>query len=316
MKACWNLWKPSIFRPVGKEDKMTKPVASPSTRALAREKGVDLSALAAELGQDTVSTPDVERKLAGGGASGPSVDTSLWDVDHSLYGKVETEKLSRFASIAAGNLTAAQQMIPAVTHHDRADVSKIEAFRKTLKEEASARGIKLTGLAFQAKALARALQDFPRFNASLSADGEYLHLKSYCNIGIAVDTPHGLMVPVVRDVESKGLWQIASEIADLAKRAQARKIRPDEMGGASMTITNLGGIGGTAFTPIVNPPELAILGLTRTEIAPVWNGTEFVPTPMIPLDLSYDHRVINGADAARFLSHFAGLLADPRQLLL
>lgn len=295
---------------------MTKSIASPSTRALAREKGVDLSTLAAELGQDNVSVADVKRKLSGGGAAAPSTDTSFWDVDHSLYGPVETEKLSRFALIAANNLSAAQQLIPAVTHHDRADMSKIEAFRKTLKSEANARGIRLTGLAFQAKALARTLQDFPRFNASLSADGESLHIKGYYNIGIAVDTPHGLMVPVVRDVENKGLWQIASEIGDLASRAQARKVRPDEMGGASMTITNLGGIGGTAFTPIVNPPELAILGLTRTEIAPIWNGTEFVPTPMAPLDLSYDHRVINGAEAARFLSHFAGLLVDPRKLLL
>ena len=195
-------------------------------------------------------------------------------------------------------------------------MGKIEEFRKSLKAEALNRGIKLTGLAFQTKALARALQDFPRFNASLSGDGESLHIKSYYNIGIAVDTPHGLMVPVVRDVERKGLWQIASEIGDLASRAQARKIRPEEMGGASMTITNLGGIGGTAFTPIVNPPELAILGLTRTEVTPVWNGTEFIPKQMAPLDLSYDHRVINGAEAARFLSHFAGLLADPHKLLL
>ena len=295
---------------------MTKPIASPSTRAFARKKGVELSVLAAELGQDSVSVSDIERKLAPGGASAPSANTSFWDVDHTLYGPVVTEKTSRFAMIAAKNLTAAQQLIPAVTHHDRADMGKIEEFRKSLKAEALNRGIKLTGLAFQTKALARALQDFPRFNASLSADGESLHIKGYYNIGIAVDTPHGLMVPVVRDAERKGLWQIASEIGDLASRAQARKIRPEEMGGASMTITNLGGIGGTAFTPIVNPPELAILGLTRTEITPVWNGTEFVPTPMAPLDLSYDHRVINGAEAARFLSHFAGLLADPHKLLL
>lgn len=295
---------------------MTNAIASPSTRAIAREKGVDLSVLAAELGQDRVSVSDIDRKLSGGGTPTPSAGPSFWDVDHGFYGPVETEKMSRFAMIASKNLTAAQQLIPAVTHHDRADMSKIETFRRSLKVEALTRRIKLTGLAFQTKALGRALQDFPRFNASLSADGESLHIKGYYNIGIAVDTPHGLMVPVVRDVEKKGIWQIASEINDLASRAQARKISPDEMGGASMTITNLGAIGGTAFTPIINPPELAILGLTRAEMTPVWNGGEFIPTLMAPVDLTYDHRVLNGAEAARFLSHFAGLLAEPRKMLL
>ena len=163
-------------------------------------------------------------------------------------------------------------MIPQVTHHDRADVRVIEAFRDDLKLEATARCVKLTALAFHVKALAHALRAFPRFNASLGPDGQTLILKGYVHIAVAVDTAYGLMVPVIRDVNEKGLWQIASQIADLAKRAQARKIRPEEMGGASMTITNLGGIGGTAFTPIVNPPEVAILGLTRTEVTPVWNG--------------------------------------------
>jgi pyruvate/2-oxoglutarate dehydrogenase complex dihydrolipoamide acyltransferase (E2) component len=165
-------------------------------------------------------------------------------------------------------------------------------------------------------ALARALCESPRFNASLTSDGKKLVLKGYVHIGIAVDTEHGLIVPVIRNVDRKGLWKIASEIMDLAERAQARKIKPEEMGGASMTITNLGGIGGTAFTPIVNPPEVAILGLTRTEMTPVWNGEVFAPVPMVPLDLSYDHRVINGAEAARFVAHLAGLIADPRELLV
>ena len=193
---------------------------------------------------------------------------------------------------------------------------EVEKFRAALKDESAARGVKLTALAFHAKALAKTLRAFPRFNASLSPDGKTLILKHYVHLGIAVDTPHGLMVPVVRDADRKGLWVIATEIADLAARAKDRKVRPDEMGGASMSITNLGGIGGTAFTPIVNPPELAILGITRTEMSPIWDGEAFRPVPLAPLDLSYDHRVINGADAARFLSHYAALLADPRRMLI
>lgn len=291
---------------------MSDVIASPSVRALAREKGIDLGKLAHDLGRQTVARED----LSAGGPAAPAGDTSYWDVDHSQYGPIREEPMSRFAQVAAGNLAAAQALIPAVTHHDRADVSAIEAFRARLKPEAQARGVKLTALAFHAKALARALREFPRFNASLSPDGKTLVLKDYVHIGIAVDTAHGLMVPVIRNADRKGLWQIASEIADLAARAQDRKVRGDEMGGASMTITNLGGIGGTAFTPIVNPPEVAILGLTRTETVTVWDGDQPRPVPMVPLDLSYDHRVINGADAARFLAYYARLLADPRRIMV
>lgn len=292
---------------------MPDVIASPSVRALAREKGINLEKLASDLGRQSIARED----LQGQKPSPPSVgDTAYWDVDHSAYGPVTTESMSRFAHVAAQNLTAAQVMIPAVTHHDRADVTVIESFRKRLRPDADKRGIKLTGLAFHVKALARALRDFPRFNASLTPDSKTLVLKDYVHIGIAVDTPYGLMVPVVRDADQKGLWQIASEITDLADRAQERKVRLDEMGGASMTITSLGGIGGSAFTPIVNPPEVAILGITRTEMTPVWDGAAFQPVPMMPLDLSYDHRVINGADAARFMAHFTKLIADPRRLMV
>jgi pyruvate dehydrogenase E2 component (dihydrolipoamide acetyltransferase) len=291
---------------------MTDIVASPSTRRLALEKGVDLEALAKKLGRTTIGPEDLD----GGPAPAAAGDTSYWDVDHSQYGLVTEKPMSRFAQVASKNLAAAQALIPAVTHHDRADVSAIEALRAAWKAEAQARGVKLTALAFHVAALARALRQFPRFNASLSADGATLILKDYVHVGIAVDTEHGLMVPVIRDADRKGLWIIASEIADLAARAQARKIGPDEMGGASMTITNLGGIGGTAFSPIVNPPEVAILGITRTETVTVWDGDAPRPVPMVPLDLSYDHRVINGADAARFLTHYAGLIADPRRMLV
>ncbi len=290
-------------------------VASPATRRLAREKGVEIEALARKLGRRTIGPEDLDRAAAPA-ATPQTGDTSYWDVDHSQYGSVIEEPMSRFAQVAARNLAAAQALIPAVTHHDRADVSAIEAFRQSLKSEAQSRGVKLTALAFHVAALARCLKAFPRFNASLSAAGDTLYLKNYVHIGIAVDTPHGLMVPVIRNADRKGLWQIGAEIAELASKAQARKVKPDEMGGASMTITNLGGIGGTAFTPIVNPPEVAILGITRTETITVWDGDTPRPVPMVPLDLSYDHRVINGADAARFLSHYAKLIGDPRHMLI
>jgi pyruvate dehydrogenase E2 component (dihydrolipoamide acetyltransferase) len=288
--------------------------ASPSTRRRALEKGVDVDALARRLGRTTLGPEDIDGASAS--ASAPAAgDTTFWEVDHARHGPVTQEPTSRFAQIAARNLAAAQALIPAVTHHDRADVSAIEALRAGWADEARARGVKLTALAFHVAALARCLRAHPRFNASLSADGTRLTLKDYVHIGIAVDTPHGLMVPVIRNADRMGLWQIAAAIADLAARAQARRIGPDEMGGASMTITNLGGIGGLAFTPIVNPPEVAILGITRTETVTVWDGETPRPVPMAPLDLSYDHRVINGADAARFLVHHARLIADPRAML-
>ncbi|NBD29992.1 MAG: dihydrolipoamide acetyltransferase [Alphaproteobacteria bacterium] len=293
---------------------MSDIIASPSTRRLARDNDVDIDALAKRLGRTTIGPEDITGSAPA--SSGGGGDTSYWDVDHSQYGPVTEEPMSRFAQVAAKNLAAAQALIPAVTHHDRAEVSAIEAFRKSLKPEAQSRGVKLTALAFHVAALARSLRAYPRFNASLTPDGETLVLKNYVHIGIAVDTPHGLMVPVIRDADTKGLWQIGAEITDLAARAQTRKIGPDEMGGASMTITNLGGIGGTAFTPIVNPPEVAILGITRTETVTVWDGDTPRPVPMVPLDLSYDHRVINGADAARFLAHYAELIGEPRNMMV
>ncbi|MBF9042929.1 dihydrolipoamide acetyltransferase [Rhodobacterales bacterium HKCCE4037] len=291
---------------------MTTISASPTTRKLALERGVDLEAQARKLGRSTMGPEDLDDAPQ----TAPGGDVSYWDVDHAAYGPVTVEPMNRFAQVAARNLAAAQTLIPAVTHHDRADVTAIEALRKGWKSEAASRGVKLTALAFHVVALARVLREFPKFNASLSSDGTQLILKDYVHIGIAVDTPHGLMVPVIRNADRKGLWQIAGEITDLAARAQARKIGPDEMGGASMTITNLGGIGGTAFTPIVNPPEVAILGLTRTETVTVWSGAEPRPVPMVPLDLSYDHRVINGADAARFLKRYSDYIGEPRNLLV
>ncbi len=293
---------------------MAEVIASPSTRRKALEMGVDLDARAKELGRTTLGPEDLGATAAAPAAS--AGDTSYWDVDHSAYGPVSEEPMSRFAQVAARNLGAANALIPQVTHHDRADVSAIEGLRKAWRAEAQARGVKLTALAFQVMALARCLREFPRFNASLSPDGKTLVLKDYVHIGIAVDTPHGLMVPVIRDADRKGLWEISAAITDLAGRAQARKVAPDEMGGASMTISNLGGIGGLGFTPIVNPPELAILGITRTETITLWEGETPRPVPMVPLDLSYDHRVINGADAARFMARLVTLLQMPEAMIV
>jgi pyruvate/2-oxoglutarate dehydrogenase complex dihydrolipoamide acyltransferase (E2) component len=292
---------------------MPDVIASPTVRRIAREKGIDLDARARVLGRTTMGREDVEGSMP---ASPPRDDSSYWEVDHSRYGPVSAEPVSRFGRLAAANLAAAHALIPQVTHHDRADVSAIEALRGTWKAEAQARGVKLTALAFHVAALARTLRQFPRFNASLSADGNTLMLKDYVHIGIAVDTQHGLMVPVIRDADRKGLLQIAAEITDLAARAQSRKVGPDEMGGASMSITSLGGIGGTGFTPIVNPPELAILGLSRTRTETVWEGATPRPIPMVPVDLSYDHRAINGADAARFMVHYCRSIRDPRNMLI
>ena len=293
-------------------------VASPAVRAYATEKHVDLSLVAVASGRPRLSREDFDRYLSGGGpaASAGSNHRRYWDIDHAQFGPITREPLARLALIAAANLSAANAEIPQVTHHDRADMRAIEAFRKSLADEAVARGVKLTALAFHVKALARCLVEFPRFNSSLSDDGEMLILKHYVHVGIAVDTPHALMVPVIRDADRLGLWRVAAEVADLSSRAQTRKIRGEEMGGASMSISNLGGIGGNAFTPIVNPPEVAILGLSRTAIVPIWAEDEWLPVPMVPLDLSYDHRVINGAEAARFLARYATLLSDPRRMLV
>lgn len=291
--------------------------ASPSTKHYAANKGVDLETLAQKTGRTTLGREDVDAHLQ---ASAPTMTgpdhRRYWDVDHSAHGPVTEQALPRMAKLAAANLWAANALIPQVTHHDRADISAVEKLRSTWRADAQARGLRLTALSFHVMALARCLSEFPRFNASLRPDGETLVLKEYIHIGIAVDTPHGLMVPVIRNADRKGLWVLSAEIADIAVRAQARKIGPEELGGASMSISNLGGLGGTGFTPIVNPPEVAILGITRTETVTVWEGNTPRPAPMVPLDLSYDHRVINGADAARFMARYTALIAEPNALVI
>ncbi len=203
-----------------------------------------------------------------------------------------------------------------VTHHDEADITEMEAFRQSLKDEAAKKGVKVTPLAFMLKACASTLLAHPHFNASLTPDAESLVYKQYVHIGVAVDTPDGLVVPVVRDVDRKGVYELAAELGEVSVRAREGKLKPQEMQGGCFSISSLGGIGGTAFTPLVNAPEVAILGVTKSRMAPVWNGKEFIPRLMLPLDLTYDHRVIDGAQAARFMVDLCKLLGDLRRLLL
>lgn len=287
-------------------------MASPSVRALASRRGIDLDELARRLGRETVAREDIEQF-----GTAPTPDPAgYWEVDHSAFGPVTKQPVSRMARAASRSLAAAQTLVPAVTHHEEADIGALEEIRRRLKSDAEKRGVKLTTLAFHVAILTKCLHAYPRFNASLSSDGNTLILKQYLHVGIAVDTPHGLVVPVIRHADRKGILDIAGEISRFASRAQDRRIRPDEMGGASMTISNLGAIGGTAFSPIVNPPEVAILGISQVRTQPVWDGEDFLPARMVPLHLTYDHRVINGADAARFMAQYAMLLAEPRRLLL
>ena len=237
-------------------------------------------------------------------------------VDFSKFGEVETRPLSRIKRISGPHLHRSWVNVPHVTNHDEADVTDLEAFRRSIKDEAASAGVRITLLAFVTKAVAATLGEFPTFNASLGPDGDTLVIKKYVHVGIAVDTPNGLMVPVLRDADRKGVYDLAREMAELGERARDGALKSGELQGGTFTISSLGGIGGTAFTPIINAPEVAILGLSRTRMTPVWDGTAFQPHLMLPLDLSWDHRVVDGAEAARFLAHLARLLADMRRLLL
>ncbi len=298
--------------------------ASPAVRLFARELGVDLDKLAGTGRNGRILKEDVQRfvksALAGGGtvpvvSAGGGLNLLPWPkVDFARFGEVETQPLSRIKKISGANLARNWAMIPHVTQFEQADITEMEAFRKRLGEEN--KEVKITPLVFMIKAAVAALQAFPTFNASLDDSGENLVLKKYFHIGIAVDTPDGLVVPVIRDCERKGLLQLAGELAEISKKARDKKLGPAEMSGGCFSISSLGGIGGTAFTPIVNAPEVAILGVSRSSMQPVWNGKEFTPRLMLPLSLSYDHRVIDGALAARFAAFYARQLSDIRRLLL
>ncbi len=300
----------------------TPPYASPAVRRLARELGVDLSRAEGSGRRGRITKEDV-RAIADGArqpaanAVAPVVGLEMapWPtVDFEKYGPVERRELSRIAKISGPNLARNWVMIPHVTHHDEADVTELEAFRKRVNEEHAKEGVKVTMVALLLKASVAALRRFPQFNASL--DGDELVLKHYHHLGFAADTPQGLVVPVIRDVDRKGLIEIAGELTELSGRAREGKLKGEEMRGGTFTISSLGGIGGTGFTPIINAPEVAILGATRSAMKPVWNGGEFEPRLMLPLSLSYDHRVIDGAAAARFTAYLAAVLTDLRRVLL
>jgi pyruvate dehydrogenase E2 component (dihydrolipoamide acetyltransferase) len=299
--------------------------AGPAVRRLARELGVDLRRVEGSGARGRIVKEDVhghvKRALGGGaGAGGPAATGAgippIPAVDFSRFGEVERQPLSRIMRTGAANLHRSWLNVPHVTQHDEVDVTELEAFRRSLKGEAEQRGVKLTPLPFLMKAAAAALAEFPRVNGSFDPDGEHYVLKRYCHVGFAVDTPDGLLVPVIRDVDRKGVWTLAEEIADLSERARRQRLKPDEMRGGCFSISSLGAIGGTGFTPIVNAPEVAILGVSRLTRKPVWDGEGFVPRELLPLSLSYDHRALNGAEAGRFLTAYGRLLGDLRRLLL
>jgi pyruvate dehydrogenase E2 component (dihydrolipoamide acetyltransferase) len=300
---------------------LRKAHASPSVRLFARELGVDVAKIKAGSGRKARILKEdvkkfVKKVMAEGvvatGAGIPSIPA----VDFTPYGETETLKLSKIKRLTGQNLSRVWLNLPMVTYHDEADITDLEAFRNSLNAEKVKGDIKITGLMFIIKALVAAMQQFPSFNASLSADGENLILKKYFNIGIAVDTPNGLVVPVLRNANTKSINELALELAEKSEKARLGKLMPADMQGGCLTISSLGGIGGMAFTPIVNAPEVAILGVTRAKMQPVWNGKEFVPRLMLPLDLTYDHRVIDGAEGAKFMALLKQNLSDIRRLLL
>ena len=300
-----------------------KPHAGPGVRRFARELGADLSRVSGTGPKGRILKADVESHVksvmtSGGAAAGPGgfALPQAPVVDFAQFGEVEVKPLSRIRKISGANLSRNWLLAPHVTQHEEADVTEMEAFRKSLADEAKKAGYKITPLAFLVRAAAAALGEFPEFNSSLDAGGENLVLKKYCNIGVAVDTPQGLVVPVLRGADRKGVSAVARELGEVSVRAREGKLKREEMQGGCFTISSLGGIGGTAFTPVINLPEVAILGVSRAEVRPRWRGGEFAPRLMMPLSLSYDHRVIDGAQAARFAARLRELLSDIRRLAL
>ncbi|MFT4763705.1 MAG: pyruvate dehydrogenase E2 component (dihydrolipoamide acetyltransferase) [Oleispira sp.] len=292
--------------------------AGPAVRKLGREFGVDLALVKGTGVRGRVTKEDVQHHVKSA-LQNPTVSGSgipkVATIDFSKFGEIETSALNKIKLATAKNMTAAWLNVPQVTQFDQADITALEAFRKQVNSAPNSEQ-KLSAVPFVMKALAMAMKEFPQFNASLSSDGQSLIYKKYLNIGVAVDTPNGLLVPVIRDVDKKSITQIAQDLTEKAQKARAGKLGLADMQGGCLSVSSLGGIGGTAFTPIVNAPEVAILGLSRAEMKPVWNGSDFVPKLMLPLSLSYDHRVIDGAEAARFSQRLAMLLGDIRHLML
>lgn len=307
---------------------VSKPHASPSIRMFARELGVDLSKVKGTGLKGRVTREDVQAFVKGVLAAAKPVSASasggglpfnlpeLPNIDFAKFGPVETRALSRIKKISGANLHRNWVSIPHITQFDEADITELESFRKANAAETEKQGFKLTMLAFLIKASVTALRQFPDFNASLDKSGENLVLKKYFHIGVAVDTPDGLVVPVIRDADRKGVFDLARELGEVSKLAKEKKLKPGDMQGGTFSISSLGGIGGTMFTPIINAPEVAILGVSRSVMRPVWNGKEFTPRLVLPLSLSYDHRVIDGAAGARFTTYLVSVLSDIRRSLL
>ena len=296
--------------------------AGPAVRMLARELGVDLSKVPATGPRDRLLKEDIQafvkQKMQQPAAQSMQVHGIEQPpaIDFSQFGSIDRIKMTKVQRITAQNMTRSWLNVPHVTQFDHADITDLEVFRKGLKAEAELKGTKVTPLPFMLKACAMALRQYPQFNVSLDNDSEHIVQKHYINIGIAVDTPAGLMVPVIRDVDQKSIWQLAEEVIAMGAKAKDKKLMPADMQGGCFTISSLGGIGGTAFTPIVNTPEVAILGVSKADMQPRWDGSEFQPRLMMPLCLSYDHRAVNGADAARFTQYLAKVLGDIRHLVM
>ena len=308
---------PASLPPIN-ESGFGKAHAGPSVRKFARELGVDLSRVKGSGRKERITHDDVKAfvkaVMQGGGTGGglPKVP----EVDFARFGQVEVKPLSRIKRISGPRLQAAWVNVPHVTQHDEADITDLENLRKELKSDAEKIGAKLTPLAFLVKASVAALKEYPDFNSSLDPSGQNQVYKKYIHVGFAADTPNGLVVPVIRDADRKNVFEIAKELGELAAKARDGKLKADEMQGGCFSISSLGGIGGTAFTPIVNAPEVAILGVSKSQLKPVWDGKAFQPRLMLPLSLSYDHRVIDGAAAARFTTYLSKILSEARGLVL
>jgi pyruvate dehydrogenase E2 component (dihydrolipoamide acetyltransferase) len=298
--------------------------ASPSMRKLAREFGVDLAKVKGSGSKGRITEEDIKgfvkselaKPTGASAAAGGFAFPQMPVMDFTKFGEIETRALSRIKKLSGNNLARNWVMIPHVTQQDEADITDVEAFRVKTNEEIAKSGVKLTMLAFLIKASVAALKKFPEFNASLEPGGENLILKKYYNIGFAADTPNGLVVPVIRNADQKSITDIAREMTDLSLKAREGKLSPAEMSGGCFSISSLGGIGGSYFTPIINAPEVAILGVSKAAMKPVWNGKEFVPRLILPMSLSYDHRVVDGAAGARFTTYLAALMSDIRKLVL
>ena len=312
--------RPSADLPAINETSFSRAHASPSVRKFARELGVDLGKVNGSGVKGRITHDDVKgfvkSVLRSGGVPGGAGLPQVPAVDFSKFGEIETKPLARIKKISGPRLHASWVNVPHVTQHDEADITDLETMRQALKSDAEKVGAKLTPLTFLVKACVQALQEFPDFNSSLSADGESQVYKKYFHIGFAADTPNGLVVPVVKDADRKSIFEIGKELADLSAAARAGKLKAADMQGGCFSISSLGSIGGTYFTPIVNAPEVAILGVSKAQMKPVWNGKKFMPRLMLPLSLSYDHRIIDGAAAARFTTFLSEVLAERRNLVL